>query len=624
MTHYVFGLSLRKLLLKTKKEPVYFFSAPYADSVAFLILRRIPIFGRKVIAGLREPDVILGAEKGLFYRVQEEALECTDFLASEVALADHRFVHEYNRRFGTGKFKPFVLKWTSFYVLDLIRCLHRVRLHRETSKVLHLDDTLLNRRVWDWWSRRWGAEMEVCWHRTPEIFRFVEALAGVGMVNIIKVGARGICLRGKRREFRLMKEAVWGVGGNPTFRDDFFIDGGRLHKEDLLLYCKDERWRNAFREGLKAGYVGADLHRLKVPVTLLCGRLFREYIVWPVSALRDALKHRQSSLVGQWLMAFHAPALEYEILLAHYKIRLELSKGEETLRHIPETIVLNRHGARSAIFHWSDLAQANYVSDHFKAFNLNFVWGPIHWEYFTAPHYFVDRTIETGCWLVGVPYDRALAKVAAELDIPDLGNRPVIAFYDNDFNDDLPYTEEVLLQFWEMIEAVLRRRKEALGILKLKVGSQWYEHAFKRVGARFARVRERCLETGRLYFIDPSLPSGQRISLADVIALSTLNITLGVCTPSTLALLHGKAGIYYDTTGNEGHPFARLYKGKLVFDRIPPLLETVDRVLDEGYQLFREVAPDLMEQFDRFRDGRGLERFASFLWEESCEGEGRK
>lgn len=617
MVDYFFGLSLRGFISQGRKETAYFFSAPYADSVVFLVLRRIPFLGRKLSGRLREPDVAIGSVKGLFYTVQRQALECTDFLASEMSLIDHPFVQDYNRCFGTEKFKPFVLKWTSFYVLDLTQCLHKVRLHTAASKVVHLDDTLLNRLIWDWWSRRWGAGMEVRWHRTPEFCRFVEALAGVLMVNWLTLVPRGICLRAKRRKFRLMKEAVWGVGSNPTFRDDFFIDGDRLHKADVLLYCREKRWEDTFREGTSAGYAGVYLRRLRVPVSLLCGRFLLEYGIWPVGVLWKGLSRRQSFLVGRWLTAFHAPALEYEILQAHYEIALELSKGEETLRHIPETIVLNRHGARSAIFHWSDLVQADYVSDHFKAFNLNLVWGPIHWKYFTAPHYFVDRTIETGCWIEKVPYEHAAAKIAAELGLSALANRPVIAFYDGDFNDNLPYTEEVAVEFWEMIATVLARRTEALGILKLKAGDRWYQHAFKRNGDRFAGVRQRCLETGRLCLVDPTLPSGRLISLADVIAVSTLNITMGVCTPSTLALLQGKAAIYYDTTGNEGHPFARLYKGKLVFDRMGPLLEAVDRVLDQGDHPLKEIAPDLLEQFDRFNDERGRERFTIALWEES-------
>jgi len=623
MPHYVFGLSIRRLMLKWRGNPTWFFSAPYANSVGFLIAERLPFFGGQIRNALSEPPVTVGTERGLFYRVQREALECTDFLAPELGLAGHPFVRTYNRRFGTGKLVPFVLKWTSFYVLDLMCALHKVRLHASAPKVLHLEDTRLNRLIWDWWSRRWAHEITVRWHRTPEPVRFLEAVCGLLMVNFLKLGLRWPCLRTRPKRFRIMKEAVWGVGGNPSFRDDFFIDGRRLHRDDLLLYLIDERWRQAFREGVRAGYAGVVINRLPVPVGLLCGRLFREYVLWPMQVLGEGLRRGESYLVGQWLMAFHGPALEYEVLLAHYKVCLELSKKEETLRHIPETIVLNRHGAKNAIFHWSDLAQADYVSNHYKAFNINLVWGPVHWKFFTAPHYFVDRTVETGCWLEKAISERAAAKIAGELGLSELGRRPVIVFYDGDFNDDLPFTEEVCVEFWEMIEKVLLRRKDAIGILKLKVGEEWYEHAFKRKRAAFDEVRRRCLETRRLYLVDPSRSGGQRIGLADVIAVSTLNITMGVCTPSTLALLHGKAGIYYDTTGNEGHPFARLYRGKLVFDSVPPLLKIVDRVIDEGYDPLGEIDSGLLAEFDSFRDGGGRERFIEALAGE-CEAWGER
>ncbi|MEI6632171.1 MAG: hypothetical protein WCL25_06130, partial [bacterium] len=85
--------------------------------------------------------------------------------------------------------------------------------------------------------------------------------------------------------------------------------------------------------------------------------------------------------------------------------------------------------------------------------------------------------------------------------------------------------------------------------------------------------------------------------------------------PSTIALLCGKVGLYYDTTGSDHHPFAQQYRNIVTFDSKRNLFLAVSKILDEGYNPLDEIEPGLLKNYDHFRDDKGLQRFREALLE---------
>jgi len=575
------------------------------------MLIRTPFIKTRLNNLAQEPDIHLGDYKGLFYKVNEEALECTESVADKLKLEECQFVKDYNNKFKTSKLKPFVLKWVSVYVYTLLECLYRIHLDKPSQKMLCLPDTPLNRLIYEWWSQRIENKIQIKWLKESETKAGLEAMVSTPLISIYKLLSRGLCLPVKPRKFKILREAVWGLRDNPAFRDDFMIDDKKLLKKDLLLYTLDpgaEPRKTAYGDAQASEYACMNINKLKIPVNLIFQRLFKYHFLLPLVFILKNFEGKHNYLLKEWLRIFHAAAIDYEILLSHYQIGIELSSNETGLSHIPQTIILNNYGAKSAIFHWSDLTQFRALIANFKSHNLYLIWGRAHFDPYVK-HYFVDKVIETGCWLKYNYEAREIEKIYKKLKIPT-NEYKVLAFYD-EFAPAWHFTEEVLLDFWQMMFELIEQRKDTIGILKPKLGDEnMYSSRLSDKGKEiFNNIRQKCSESGRFYFIN----NPREVSVTEVIAISDINITIGMCSPSTIALLNGKIGLYYDTTGNNHHPFANKYKNKLVFDNKTALFPTVDRIFYEDYNPLSEIDEELLRDYDHFRDNMGIQRFIEAL-----------
>jgi len=613
MIYYFCDLSFRILFLKLKGNQVHLFNRDATVSIFIKALGRIPFIKNKLDNLVGEPDIYIGNYKGLYYRINKEAMECTDFVYNRLKLEDCQFTKVYNEKFKTNKFKPFVLKWVSIYVLELLSCLYRTQLDNPSQKILYLHDNPLNRHIYEWWSKKTENKIQTKWLKRSEARAGLEAIISIPLIFTYTFLSRGLCLPVKPRKFKIMREAVWGLR-NPTCQDDFFIDDKRLLKKDLLLYTtgsEEPARKLAYKDAQESEYECMNINKLRIPLNLPYQRLLKYHFLLPLVFILKDFRNKQSYLLKDWLIVFHATAINYEILLSHYQIGLELSNNETGLSHIPETIILNNYGAKSAIFHWSDLTLVNYLIHHFKSHNLYLIWGKRHCDFYRK-HYFIDKVIETGCWL---KYDfneaTEIGKIYRKLKLP-INSHTVLAFYDDHFAIDSHFTEEILLDFWQMMFELIDQRKDAIGILKPKLGT---ENQYRRMSDKgketFNNIKQMCSESGRFYFID----NPREVGVTEVIAISSINISMGMGSPSTIALLSGKVGLYYDTTGSDCYPFAKEYKNKLVFDNKRDLFSAVNRIIDDGYNPLNKINEELLRDNDYLRDNMGVERFKKALLE---------
>jgi len=611
MTYYFCDLSFRLLFLKLKGNQVHLFTR---DTTASIFIRRlvgrIPFIKNMLNNLVREPDIYVGNYKGLYYRINKEAVECTDFVCNRLKLEDCEFAKVYNEKFETNKFKPFVLKWLSIYVFELLSCLYRVHLDKPSKRVLCLRNNLLNWHIYEWWGQKTENKIQVKWLGESEVKAGLEAIISILALFIYNLLSRGLCLPVRRRKFKIMKEATWGLR-NPVFRDDFFIDDERLLKKDLLLYThgsSNEPRMLAYRDAQDSEYECTNSKKLKIPVNLLFQRLSKYHFLLPLVFVLRNFRNKQNYMLREWLTEFHAVAINDEILLSHYQIGLELSNNETGLSHIPETIILNNYGAKSALFHRSDLTSYDAVHHHFKSFNIYLVWGKAHSH---GERCFVDNIVETGCWLKHRfgEFTRNKKNICERLGLPINGYK-VLAFYDEAFSPNIYFTEETLLDFWQMMSELIEERKDMVAILKPKRENEYRKMSDKGKEI-FDNIKQRCLKSGRFYFVD----NPGEVFITEVIAISDINITMGMSSPSTIALLCGKIGLYYDTTGDDYHPFAQKYRNKVVFDNKRDLFSAVNRTIDEGYSPLNEIEEELLRDYDHCRDDGGLERFRDALLE---------
>ena len=232
MTHYFCDLSFRILLLRLKGNQVHLFNRDATVSIFTRMLGGIPFIKNKLNNLAPEPDIWIGNYKGLYYRINEEVMECTDFVYNILKLEGCQFTKVYNEKFKTNKFKPFVLKWVSFYVFELLTCLYRAHLDKPSKKVLHLRNNLLNRQIYEWWSRKTGNKIQVRWLGESEAKAGLEAITSILALFIYNLLSHGLCLPVRPKKFKIMKEAVWGLRSR-VFRDDFFVDNEKLLKKDF-------------------------------------------------------------------------------------------------------------------------------------------------------------------------------------------------------------------------------------------------------------------------------------------------------------------------------------------------------------------------------------------------------
>jgi len=611
MAHYFFDLSFRILLLRLKGNQVHLFNRDATVSVFTRMLRRIP-FIKTILTLAREPDICIGNYKGLYYRIEKEAMECTDFVYNILKLEGCQFTKVYNEKFKTNKFKPFVLKWVSFYVFELLTCLYRAHLDKPSKKVLYLRNNPLDHHIYEWWSRKTGDTIPVKWLGESEAKAGLEAIISIPALFIYHLLRRGLCLPVRPKKFKIMKEAVTGLK-NPDFRDDFLIDNEKLLKKDLLLYSygtSNIGRMLAYKAAQDSEYECINRNKLKVPINLLFKRLFKYHFLLPLVFILRNFRNKQNYLLKDWLRWFHAVAINQEILLSHYQIGLDLSINETSLVHIPETIISNNYGVKSVIYHWSDMTSGDVFIDLFKSFNIYLIWGKAH---IRGKRYFVDNVIETGCWLKHnfSEFTRNKSNICQKLGLPTSGYK-LLAFYDESFSPIIHFSEEVLLDFWQMMFELIEENTNVIGIVKPKVGDKDKRSKLSDKGKEiYNDIKQRCSESGRLYFID----NPREVGVTEVIAISDINITMGMGSPSAIALLCGKIGLYYNTTDDDYHPFARKYKNKVVFDNKRDLFSAVNKIIDQGYSPLNEIDEELLRDYDCFRDERGLERFREALGE---------
>jgi len=610
MTYYFYDFSFRLLLLKLKGNKVHLFKRNTAVQLFLTVLKRLPIIGTKLDKIAHEPDVQIGDYKGLYYRLNKEAQECTEFIYDKLGLEDCQFIRVYNKKFKTNKFKPFVSKWVSVYVFELLSCLYRVHLDKPAEKILYLSSNPLNRLIYEWEHQKTRNKIPVKWLKESDLRAGLETLAFLPASFIYRLLSRGFCRPVKPERFKILKEAVWGFR-NPVFRDDFILDNDKLLRKDVLLYThgsKHEAREMAYREAQDIGYECLNINKPKIPLNLLFSRLVKYHLLLPLFFMLRNLISKHNYIFREWLTTFHKVAANYEILLSHYDIGLELSTNEAGLAHIPETIILNNYGAKSVIYHWSDLTCYDSMVDQFKSFNIYLTWGKAHSQ---GQKNFVDSIIETGCWLKHNFEQSTKNKksIYEKLGLPINGAR-VLAFYDESFHPEIHFTEEVLLDFWQMMFALIEANVNVIGIVKPKYGDQLKRRILSDKGKEiYNNIKQRCSENGRFYFID----NPRDVAVTEVIAISDINITMGMGSPSTIALLCGKIGLYYDTTGSDYHPFTQKYINKLVYDNKRDLFSAVNRIINGTYNPLSEIDEELLRDYDQFRDERGLERFRETL-----------
>ena len=101
-----------------------------------------------------------------------------------------------------------------------------------------------------------------------------------------------------------------------------------------------------------------------------------------------------------------------------------------------------------------------------------------------------------------------------------------------------------------------------------------------------------------------------------IIAVTDINVTLELSSSSTIALICGEAGVFYNVVFDYAkHPLYPKYYDKLIFDDTSKLIDAIRKHLRQEIDLKSIVEDVDLKGYDEYRDDNGLARFKHIVSE---------
>jgi hypothetical protein len=577
-----------KARLFLKRQKVYFYNT-------FFVPRRMfgPGFtgsGRVMFSGKG-----VGETRGLYYEVQDLVFKIVDAFFERSGRSS--FVcGVFNKEFSTDRFGWYIKKKSALEAFEVVSAL--VLLEKEgLRRQALLLDTPLNRFIVNEYFRADGP-IEFMWMGGPGVF-LMELLGYY--CSLFKRILRGGLTAAPRKDIVFYREAIWGLH-RPTFRDDFMIDGRHFRKEDVVFYS---RFSASFRaaaaaELKKAGYKLVDINRCALNVRRL-REFVRLYVLHPLFVSIPLCFDKTKRIAP--VMRFYEEGLPHFLFLSTFSPLFHISAVSDA--EIAETIMMNRFNTVNVMCQWNDWNVARDVVNAYSMHNIFYAWGDSQ-HVLKRDLFLNDKVRNVGCMFLGAMHNiKPSSWISA-------GRRNIL-MCDNGFSSSIYLTEKMYMEFLSLAAAIIDEFKDAHVIFKPKnsrrhVISMFLEEGTKR---EYLKTMDLLEKTGRLTYVDPDTNQAEPL-----MAVSEAVITMGLASASTIAILGGKEGLFYDTTGNDFHPFAR-YKGKVVFDDSRELISFLRKVLDGKETVFNYIDRDLLDMYDPFRDGCARERLIEALHEDA-------
>jgi len=192
------------------------------------------------------------------------------------------------------------------------------------------------------------------------------------------------------------------------------------------------------------------------------------------------------------------------------------------------------------------------------------------------------------------------------------GNKTA-TFYDSSLGN-ARFTEDFYIEYIELIREFCEMNRDVNVLLKPKK-SQRHVEAYIAGRShdkliRYMDVWKQLFSCDNFNYLDPA-----EWTIEETIAVSDVCVTMGLTTPSTIALVCGKNAFYFDNSDNTGHSFAQKYKDKIVFDNKDFLLKQISNVLSGEFDCRDLISEREIREYDAFNDDKALERLRNDVYE---------
>jgi len=237
-------------------------------------------------------------------------------------------------------------------------------------------------------------------------------------------------------------------------------------------------------------------------------------------------------------------------------------------------------------------------------------WGDKHY-YFHSDNYYVDRHLNIGC-IYKKEFNRALAKkeeIAASLKGLKV-DYPRVLFCDTSFINDFVYTEKFYIRYLNIVKAFCLRHPEVNVLFKAKNKPYDIEKSFEELREEYKKEMMEISNLNNFFYLDPS-----KWYFEKSLAICDVCVSMGMNSPSTVAIICGKNGLYYDDTGNLDHPFAKSYKNIIVFSDKELLFKQINNILNRKFSCQEAIPINEIREYDTYTDDHALERLRDNLIE---------
>ena len=238
---------------------------------------------------------------------------------------------------------------------------------------------------------------------------------------------------------------------------------------------------------------------------------------------------------------------------------------------IVKTIVANQLGVKVFIYPWSDHTKLISSNHQHIVHNDIFLWGPIMKD-FSFGRSKCKNIYCIGCYFSNNYNDKSKKELREKMGL-DI-NKSIVTFYTASIKSKSAHSNVDSEDFIQVMIDFAKKNPNVQVVLRPK---------FKKTqtDVKYKDILKKC----NIKILDY-----RDAFIADVVKASDVNVSMGMNTTTTISLMCGIPGLYYDKTENHMHPLTR-YEGQLTFRNREKLLNQIENLL-EGTTKIPEI-PEL-------------------------------
>ena len=600
---------MKGLLMKRAGSRIYYHGI---SSVVLTAFFKFPIVKNILNSIVKKhiPDKYISEYEGSFFMIENLAVDLTASFFSDMRIADRMGVRAYKEHYCTGRIDTVIKFFIQDKIRNFLRFFYQARRSGDGIFII-IPEKEIYRHVLG--KNPFGElkPLNLAFSGI-QIFSMFHGLillmAGIASNAMLLLKGRYTLHHINKKKYRVCMRAHIPKNEG-LLRNDFLIDGKEIHTDDVLFFIENgesAHGRQMIDYYKKNNYRFTVLDELRVPVSSL-QLMFSDYILLLLRVFVLYLFGREWTSFNA-LLVFSRTALRirYERLFHHYNIGLMILFHSAGAEVVIAPVLCVRHRSKFGIYNfgttvsWGRWAPyAFQTADYYVTRGENI--GSLY-----SPTCDFKEVIKAGFW-GKEEYQKICSKrdtLKKEIAGNCRGNR-IITFYDIPyFYERSTFTAKHLFDFYSATIACSMLDNVTV-ILKMKsthnIDSAKYPADIKPL---FDKLWGDIKNRGNMLILDTSMYDPLHI-----IAISDINVTLEMSSPSTIALICGEAGIFYNVIFDyANHSLYPKYFDRVIFNDTGKLVDAIKKHLNGEIDLKSIVEDNDLRGYDECRDSRGLER----------------